>query len=910
MWLKVILATSVLLWAGSGIKAQIQRGTGLMGDGRYGQARLEFERKASTNTPEGAEAAAAVANTLFMEGNFKAAAEAYAAVPLDALAPRQQAQCALNHAIALIKLGDVDEAADLLKVSLEHPDTEADSHYYLGALAYDDGDLDTAEANFNAVSSGYLQSDANVYLARIKYMRQDWEDATSAAETLLHQGNLSDAQRLELERISGEALFRLGRRHAAMDRLRPYLRKAEVPELSALYIVGVADYEDGDYDSALEKLEPVVESADGSMQQSAYLVVGQALLHKGDRDGAVMAFSNAGREFEGGDDATREMALYNYAVASLEGPVPFGSATQPFEDYLKVFPNGPHADRVRELLIASYMSENNYDEALRRVKAIPNPGPEVLKAKSRILYNLASRAYRQGDFAKARNFISQAGSATRFDAPSGAEMVLLEAQMLSAEGKDAEAIKKYDAYLQQAPRNATNRPMASYMMGYALMNEGLLTRADKAFANAAPAFATDRAVSADILNRRADVQYYAGNFAAAANLYSQAYEAAPNSGDYALFNLARMQGFQRLYAEELRTLDAFERDFPTSVLLPKMLMEKAQAQISSGNSTAAIPTFAQVIRSYSDSPMGQNAYIQKAMTEAEIGRIDDAVATYQALITGYPTSDAAAQAAPLLKNLLVGAGRPEAYLAFIESVPEAPAPDAAEADDLSYAAAAKQFATNNDTSALSDYLQRFPDGMHAAQALEALADQFYAQGDLPAAVEQWITLERKAPDAETATRARLGLMRGYRDMGEIQRAGKVAESIIGSSAAPMAITEAKFIRAQAFADAEQPEQAVALWIELADDPMSEYGAKSAFFAADALNEAGRSEPALQRAKNLTTSGTPYHYWVARAFILISDILHDRNQDFQAREYLQALKQNYPGSEPDIFDMIDDRLNND
>ena len=82
MWLKVILATSVLLWAGSGIKAQIQRGAGLMGDGRYGQARLEFERKASTNTPEGAEAAAAVANTLFMEGNFKAAAEAYAAVPL------------------------------------------------------------------------------------------------------------------------------------------------------------------------------------------------------------------------------------------------------------------------------------------------------------------------------------------------------------------------------------------------------------------------------------------------------------------------------------------------------------------------------------------------------------------------------------------------------------------------------------------------------------------------------------------------------------------------------------------------------------------------------------------------------------------------------------------------------------
>ena len=104
------------------------------------------------------------------------------------------------------------------------------------------------------------------------------------------------------------------------------------------------------------------------------------------------------------------------------------------------------------------------------------------------------------------------------------------------------------------------------------------------------------------------------------------------------------------------------------------------------------------------------------------------------------------------------------------------------------------------------------------------------------------------------------------------------------------------------------EQAIELWQELADDPMSEIGAKSAFFAADALNESGRSEVALQRAKALTASGTPYHYWVARAFILTSDILRDREKDFQAREYLQALRQNYPGTETDIFDMIDTRLN--
>ena len=33
----------------------------------------------------------------------------------------------------------------------------------------------------------------------------------------------------------------------------------------------------------------------------------------------------------------------------------------------------------------------------------------------------------------------------------------------------------------------------------------------------------------------------------------------------------------------------------------------------------------------------------------------------------------------------------------------------------------------------------------------------------------------------------------------------------------------------------------------------------------------------------------------------------QGKNFEAREYLQALRSNYPGNESDIFDMIDTRL---
>ena len=40
---------------------------------------------------------------------------------------------------------------------------------------------------------------------------------------------------------------------------------------------------------------------------------------------------------------------------------------------------------------------------------------------------------------------------------------------------------------------------------------------------------------------------------------------------------------------------------------------------------------------------------------------------------------------------------------------------------------------------------------------------------------------------------------------------------------------------------------------------------------------------------------------------MSDIYAAQGKIFEAREYLNALRSNYPGSESDIFDMIDTRL---
>ena len=61
--------------------------------------------------------------------------------------------------------------------------------------------------------------------------------------------------------------------------------------------------------------------------------------------------------------------------------------------------------------------------------------------------------------------------------------------------------------------------------------------------------------------------------------------------------------------------------------------------------------------------------------------------------------------------------------------------------------------------------------------------------------------------------------------------------------------------------------------------------------------------------NIINAEPSNQYWLARAFITLSDILRRQGQEFEADEYLKSLKSNYPGSEADIFEMIDTRLNN-
>jgi TolA-binding protein len=144
-------------------------------------------------------------------------------------------------------------------------------------------------------------------------------------------------------------------------------------------------------------------------------------------------------------------------------------------------------------------------------------------------------------------------------------------------------------------------------------------------------------------------------------------------------------------------------------------------------------------------------------------------------------------------------------------------------------------------------------------------------------------------------------------------AGNDQEVILAATAvltdakvAPELENEARYYRAQSLVKVNQMAHAVADWQSLAQDTRNAYGAEAKYRLAQYLFDAGKTAEAENEVLNYLEVSTPHAYWLARSFVLLSDIYAKLDRKLEARQYLLSLKQNYQADD-DIAGMIESRL---
>ena len=851
-----------------------------------------------------------LAGILLDKGEYDQAVEFY-----DLLSPDQwdavtAQQFSLGKGAALVGVSRYDEALPLLQ-SVSDPAFIDQANYYIGYIKYQQGDYDAAaKALSSVVKSSSAYPRALYTLAFVRFMQGNWNEAFSAASASAALPQLQPEETAEACRIAGQAAFNLSDDEAAVSYTTRYVEMAQkngmTVEPQSTYILGVAAYRQGRYEKAIELLQGVSKLEDAT-GQSALLYLGQSYVQTGNNRAAMLALRRAASmDF---DPAIRESAAYNYAVTAMKTDAgPFGSSAEALEQFLAEYPKSAFAPEVQTYLVMAYMTDNNYERALTGVERIANPSPEILRAKQQILYTLGCRNLAAGNTDLALSRLTQAAAIRTTDGQIPVECKLWIAECNYRKGDYEAAARGLLDYLSAASADAPNRPVALYDLAYVRF-------AQKRYADAVTDYErflrnpgnSSVALKADALTRVGDCYYYQSQFAKAATKYEEAYKLSPDNGDYPLFQMALVRGALRDHQGRIDGMNRMLTEFPNSGLAPSALLELADAYGELNRKADAEATYERLASQYSSTAQGRQGMLLLAITAADAGNRAKAIATYRDVISRFPSSEEARMASDDLKRLYSETGDTRAYLDFMAAVPSAPTVDQGELEQMAYDTAAAKLAAG-DITLMAKYLDQWPDGAHVEAALLGMADARRRSGELEEAWNSYVTLEQKASTPARLNAARQGVLETSVALERwdvaLTAASRLLESSTLAGAERAAVLDG---RAAAEAALEMTAAAEADWTELAATPAELYGAKASYLLAQSRMDRGDVAGARVQVESLIDANPPHAYWLARGFILLSDINRAEGNDFEADEYLRTLKANYPGDEPDIQEMISSRL---
>ncbi len=914
----------------------------------YDEAKTLLEQFVSNypTSPMRPDAIAAMGDYEFFRGNYGVALTEYQKINLNSLTDNRHEDCLYRISYSRLKLAEYDSALAGFRLLQQTKRYSNAAHFYEGYIAYCKVQYDKAAQLFAKVDTRTAPGNmADFYLSQIHFMSGDSEKALATSKKLLKNSAGIDKMYIaEANRIAGETLYNQGREDEALPYLKEYVSLIEHPMPSALYILGVSEYRAGEYTQAIAHLTPATTS-DNAMGQSAYLFIGQAYMKEGNTSAAMMAFEKASSMMF--DPAVSETAFYNYAVSRMKGGrVPFGNSVNVFESFLQQFPNSKHTPEVQEYIVAGYMTDGNHEKVLQTIEKIKNPSDKILSNKQQALYSLGTSDLANGKTAQAITRFTEAKALASHNRDIARECDLLIGDCLYQQGKYAQASKSYLAYIGAAKNGSENLPLAYYSLGYSRFAEKRYDDAEVNFNRVIKSPSNlSKEIVADAHNRAGDCLYYAGKFDQATEEYNKAFKTNPSAGDYALYQKALMKGQARDYNGKITALDEMIKKFPSSALIPSALLAKAESYLALSDNEKAIKTYLQLTEKYPDTLQGRNGMLQMAITSMNMGDKAAAIKSYKEIITKYPASDEAKVASDDLKRIYADDGRLTEYASFINSISGAPRLDESEIDALTFQSAEKKYLAAQDTDKLREYINQFPEGKYMSQALyyiclsekeelnddaalqhastiiekypdaEAAEDALavkaeieYRQGKGELALESYKTLEKRAKAPHNIKAARLGIMRVSKELGKHQDVIAAADNLIASLPAESAeMSEIRFTRAYSLNAEGNAAEAEKEWAELAKDANDLHGAKSAYYLTEYYFKKNRTTKAHEIIETFIESNSPHQYWIARGFILLSDICREEGNTFEADEYLKSLQNNYPGTESDIFRMIDERL---
>ena len=895
----------------------------------------------------GDEVAYRIGSAHFGKGEYEKAIFWLNESDIDLLSVEQQETYSFRLAYSLLQTGEWEKArgyfARIEQIGTTYKEA---SSYYIAYIDYATGKYDKALEEFASLREQPAYRERSLYyITQIYFIQSKYERVIREGKELLAAYPDSEDNG-EIYRMLGNAYYHLGDEGQAIRMLDAYMDTTDKPLRGDLYIWGVCLYNQGLYEKAAQAIGQTVGEND-ALTQNAYLYLGQCYLKMNDKNNARMAFEAAATASF--DKQAQEVALYNYAVLIHETAFTgFGESVTIFEDFLNDFPNSKYADKVNDYLVEVYLTTKNYQAALTSIQKIQRPNAKILKAKQDILFQLGTQAFTNMKLDEAIDLFGQSIAMGTYDAEARSNSYFWRGESYYRQGDYSQAISDYQTYLNNTrQRNTDMYALAFYNLGYSYFKQKNYDEALTRFRRYVNLESDQQTPSyADAYNRIGDCLYHNRQFAAAEENYTRAAQALPAAGDYAVYQKGFLLGLQKDYQGKIEVMDRLIQEYPESRYVDDALFEKGRSYVLLENNQTAATTFERLIREYPQSSLARKAGVQLGLIYFNENQLEKAAEAYKAVIADYPGSEEAKVALQDLKTVYIELNDINAFAAYANSLGGNVRLEVSEQDSLTYLAAEKLYMRGDNAGAresLTNYLRAYPQGAFSSNANFYLASIAFAEKkhdeakrlytlvlesgdtkyreeswarkaeieyltkDYAGALESFKQLRSVAEDPSNKEAASLGIMRCATFTQQPREASQAADDLLKEpKLSPEIQTEARYTRAKAYIELGEEEKALADLKDISKDTRTEQGAEAKYLLAQLYYDKQEDKNAEEVLMKFIEDGTPHQYWLARGFILLADIYIRQGDDFQARQYLTSLRNNYKG-DAEIDAMIKDRL---
>lgn len=889
----------------------------------------------------------ALGNYFYQNKNYRKAITYLEEVNRQELLPDQLPEYFFRLGYSHYVRGDKQRAL-LMFSEIKDIDTEytTPAIYYFSQIAYEQQMYETAMEGFNRLKDDEtFGSIVPFYMVQILYMKKDYDQILQIAPELIDLAGKERA--VELYRFIGDAYFSKGNYGEALPYLEKYAAGTKSVGREDKYQLGYCYYKAGDYDKAIKLLLEIGAKSD-ILSQNVWYVLGDCYLHQGNKKRAQFGFAEASKlSF---DKKIQEDALFNYAKITYETSYsPFGEAISSLQEYVNLFPGSDRIEEAYNYLVLAYLQDKNYKAALSSLDKITNKDSKLGEAYQRAAFFRGLELFRNMEIEEAIDMFGKSLQYEKYNRQLRARAIYWRGEAYYRLGEYEKAREDYVTFLGiPGSMILEENTMLRYNLGYTFFNlkdySNTITHL-KAFESAASNVKPD--IVADARNRIGDCYYITTNYPQAISYYDKVINYGKTDADYAMYQKAFSLGLMNNERGKAEALTTLTQRFPSSSFVPNAIFERGRAYLVLEEYSKGEADFNTIINSFQSSPFVPGAMVQLGLLYYNIGQNEKAIAQYKRVIENFRATPEARNAMTGLKNAYVEMNDVESYFAYTRTIQGYGDINMAEKDSMLYASGENLYMSGNYQRAagvLESYLREFPSGsfiqnarFYLAECLrsegkneealklydavaEAPNNQFteqslvsaaflsYENEDFDASLGYYEKLESVAGSSENKIISLKGQLRSAYQLGDARKTITAVDKINNSSNIPEELLrEAVFMRAKANYSLNNFDEALTDFRRTAREVVSTEGAESKYRVAEILYKSDNVDEAEKIIHEFIDQKSPHQYWMAKIFLLLSDISVKKGDNLQARVTLESLRDYYTVKDDGILDEVRTKL---